>query len=188
MFTEKEINEWQKIKAPENLVSSFEEMGIKNNRNRIINNSIKMISAVAACLLIAVAVSVFVRIPRTTILVNGQTLIDSVSFYDISPLDKNSLDGISPASEMQRSLGFSIPIELQVNGETKVSVNCGSLINEKGSSAKSVSLKDDSMLYWEISYTEDLSKCELEIDDGKKIIHVALSYDQAKNIITATKN
>lgn len=176
MFTEKEIKQWQEIKASGELVMNLEKMSKTHKKKRILNNIIRVISAAAACIAVIVAVVIFVGHENTTIKINGQQLDESVCFYDISP-----------ASEMQRSSGLTIPVELYSDGKTVVTVSNGAVYTDGSVESKSITVKEDIMLWWKISDIGTKTQYYMDIDSCGETITVILSYNEEDRSVTVTK-
>lgn len=176
MFTEEEIKQWQEIKASKELVFNLEKMSKTHKKKRIYNNIIKVMSAAAACIAVIVAVGIFVGHDNTTIKINGQQLDESVCFYDISP-----------ASEKQRSSGLTIPVELYPDGKTDVTVSDGVVYTDGSGETKSVTVKEDIMLWWKIADIGTKTQYYMDIDCCGETITVILSYNEEDRSVTVTK-
>ena len=157
MFQEQERMAYQSIHAPEALRQKV--MAKKPVRHL----PMYLTTALAACLALVIGLGFLFRGGEPGISVNGQTLKDSIVYYDLSVADLRS----APV--------LTVPVDLELSGESEISVSHGSLIRE-GESPVSRS--------WQICKAEEIPICEMTITQGKDVTTITLEYNQSEITIT----
>lgn len=176
MFPKKELDAYQSIKAPDTLYRKIQEASEGQKRTSRLP-AIRLIGTMAACLVLIVAViGFFPRKGSPEIILNGQRLESSAFFYDISP-----------ASEIRSSPVFSVPLEIDLQGEATLTVSYGQMIAEDHEASSVLTADGPISLWWEFPRGEELPLCEMEIQTEESITLITLTYDHAEKTITATK-
>lgn len=166
MFQEQERMAYQSIHAPEALRQKV--MAKKPVRHL----PMYLTTALAACLALVIGLGFLFRGGEPGISVNGQTLKDSIVYYDLSVADLRS----APV--------LTVPVDLELSGESEISVSHGSLIREGESPVSRLTASDDLSLSWQISKTEEIPICEMTITQGKDVTTITLEYNQSEITIT----
>ena len=168
MFTDKEISAYRNIKAPSDLREKIV------SAKKVSNKMVYSISAVAACF-IFVTVG-FIISNQNYIVINGQKLNKSVTFYDT-------------ASSYTRTVSssISVPVEIKVSRESKVSVSDGFLSIEGFNASKEVEVTSSAIIWWEIELNEADNEFTMKITDKKGVKWVTLKYENAKITVTKEK-
>ena len=166
MFTDKEITAYRNIKAPADL-----RQKITKSQKRP-NKILYLTGTIAACFILIV--SGFVMNNQSNIVINGQKLTDSIVFYDTSSVAGRAV-----------SSSISIPIELKVSHNTKVTVSHGFISVDGSTHSNEITLSSSKMIWWEINPYEADGIFEMRISDKKGIEKIALKYENSK--ITVTK-
>ncbi len=168
MFSEKQINAYKNISAPNELRSKVMSASAGKKRFSIMH-TVSAVAAVAACFALIAAVVLTMQSPTPEIVCNGQVLEESVLFYDISP-----------ASDMRASPVFSVPFEFILGSDTNISVSYGRMILSDGTSVDGAELCGDVSLWWEIPRSEDIPTCEMELTVDNCITVITLTFDNAE--------
>ncbi len=171
MFSNEELQSYRDIKAPEELYEKVIQSSSSHKRR--LHGLTYAAVTIAACFVI-----VFTRTPNDiSVNVNGQELHKTIQFYDISP-----------ASDMRTSPVFSIPMEIDAEHETKISVSHGVLILPDGNAVMELTTDGNTTFCWEFPRGDELPLCRLKMQSGRKTSYIDLTYDNDTNIIIATKN
>ncbi len=167
MFTDQELNAYRNIKAPDEL-----HQKIKGSQKRA-KKLLYTITVAAACF-IFMAASILINGQSNNIVVNGQKLNDSVEFYDTT-------------SSLGRTVSFeiSIPIEITVSRNTKISAQQGVIHLDGIAPSKEIEVSSSTMFWWELDLESEEQVYEMIISDDKGAQKIVLEYKDAK--ITATK-
>lgn len=184
MFQEKEIKAYQNLKAPDSIYNRVQESVLsqsideKAHENKIIRmRVIRVISTIAACLILVVGIGFMNRNDSVKIVLNGQNLETKVLFYDISP-----------ASDLRSSPIFSVPLELDIHAETKLSVSYGMMRFSEDEVTVNKTVNQPVTLWWELPRSsEEIPECEMVLEDKNGVIKITLTYNSADKTITATK-
>lgn len=184
MFQEKEIKAYQNLKAPDSIYNNIQESlhtqstDDKLNENKIIKmHIIRVITTIAACLILVVGIRFMNRNDSVKIVLNGQNLETQVLFYDISP-----------ASDLRSSPIFSVPLELDIHTETKLSVSYGTMRFSENEATVNKMVSQSVSLWWELPRSsEEIPVCEMLLEDKNGVTKITLTYNSADKTITATK-
>lgn len=175
MFSEKELDAYKSIQAPNTLHCKIQEAS-RQQKHAMRLPPMGLMAAAACLVLILGLMGFFPRQGAPEIVLNGQTLEDSVFFYDISP-----------ASELRSSPVFSVPLELTLPDETVLSVSYGQMLTDGSAPAKTLTAKGSLALWWEFPRGEELPTLEMSLNSQGKQTLITLTYDPAEKTITATK-
>lgn len=175
MFNKSQAEAYNSIKAPDELFDKVVNSKPKKSKVYLI----PLVSSMAACLILVFGVAAFNSSYNPQVTFNGQNLTESVVFYDISPAN---------VFDMRSSPVLSVPVELQVDEETNVSVSTGILVLENGDRVKYNTIKGKVALVWEIERTGDFpeAKMTLHSDNGTK--DIILTQNEADGSFTAKIN
>lgn len=182
MFQEKEVKAYQNLKAPDILYNRIEVLmqdeSVKRKVKQVKQKRIlRMVCTIAACMILVIAIGLSNHNTPTGIILNGQKLETSVWFYDISP-----------ASDLRSSPIFSVPLELDIQSKTKLSVSYGTMRFLDGEVTVNKTVHQPASLWWELPRDEaQIPVCELYLEDEQGVTKITLTYDDAEKIITATK-
>lgn len=168
MFKEQERMAYQSIRAPKELREKVMEQ--KKPRRRV---PMYLTTALAACLVLAIGIGFFFPSGEPGIMINGQQLQSSVQYYDLTP-----------ASDMRSTSILSVPVDLELSGESEISVSHGSLVREGEEPVSKLTVGSDLSLTWEIQRTEEIPTCEMTITQGKDVTTLTLEYEKSKITIT----
>lgn len=166
MFTENEKQIYRNIKAPEELRQKIISSPQKSKR------IIPFISIAAACFILVIS-GFLINSGNNKIIINGQTLKNSIVFYDTASMSGRSI-----------SSSLSIPIELEISRETEVSVSQGFLSFNGQNPTKQLKLSSSSTIWWEIEPDKSEKTFNMQISDKKGVTKVTLSYENGKITIT----
>lgn len=183
MFDKKTVDAYQNIKAPDDLkekiLSSYAVSKAPERRSWIKN--MRLISSLAACLLLAVAFSVFAirNFGEVSVSVGGKSLASE-------PVELSELN-ISPALysiEPRVSYEANVPVEIRVTGETRVSVSDGTMVISDADTGtvlytgSEYTAGEDIAILWTVSSGTDTEQFEMLIDSSKKDFVLVLNYDE----------
>lgn len=165
MFSDEEKNLYRSITAPDGL---YQKIIAKQRKPK---KALYAIAAMAACLVLIVS-GVIMNTP-SSIVVNGQKLKDSVEFYVAT-------------STLERTVSstISVPVELDVNCKTEISVNDGLIRIEGGEPSKKIEINSSDLLWWEIEPKRSAQEFEMLISSQKGVQKVSLKYENAKIKVT----
>lgn len=169
MFQEQERNAYQSIRVPQELREKV--MAKKKPKRQL---PVYLTTAIAACLVLAIGMGFFFRGGEPNIRINGQTLESSVVYYDLSP-----------ASEMRSAPILSVPVELELSGESEISVSHGTLVREGQTPVSTLKASSAVSLIWQIQLGQEMTTCEMTITHEKGVTTMTLEYVDSK--ITVTK-
>lgn len=168
MFTEPQRMAYQSIRAPQELKEKI--MAKKKPSGRL---PMYLSTALAACLVLAIGIGFFFQGGEPGIKINGQQLDTSLVYYDLSP-----------ASEARSTPVLTVPVELELSGESVLSVSHGSLVQEGKSPVTQLTAEGSLSLIWEIRRTEEMPPCELTITNGNDVTTMTLTYENSQISIT----
>lgn len=168
MFTEQQRNAYQSIQAPPELREKI--LGKKKTKRHI---PAYIGTALAACLVLAIGVGSFLSGGNPEIKCYGQKLDSSIVYYDVSP-----------ASEMRSASVLSVPVELELSGESEIFVDQGCLIREGETVGNQVSADSDLTLTWQVSKNKENFPCEMTIIHEEDVTTISLNYEDTKITIT----
>jgi len=174
MFNQREQEAYKNISAPDELY--FRTKKAIQNKKRSSHKVIIGIACAAACLITVFSINLFNTARMPQIKLNGLELESSVSFYDISP-----------ASDMRTSPSLSVPVEIELNESSEVSVSYGTMTVDDNSPCESIRLKDSHIIWWNINRGEEIPECQMRIEGEDNTTIITLKYDEAEKKITATK-
>ena len=168
MFKEQQLNTYRSICAPEELYDKV--MAAQKPQWHWQKYATGL---AAACLVLALGAGFFFRGGSPDIIVNGQSLESSVVYYDLSP-----------AADMRTSPVLTVPVELELPRNAKVTVTEGQLSLDGLGGGKTLIASASVTLLWEIPREEETLSCEMYIDDGKAVTTLTLTYEESKITIT----
>lgn len=176
MFKKSQLDAYSSIKAPDELFEKVVNAKPKKSKVYLI----PLVSSLAACLILIFGVAVFFSSgfnPNVTF--NGQTLTDSVVFYDISPVS---------AMDMRSSPVISMPLEIELSEETQVWVSEGVMILENGERVTKATLEGKVTIVWEIERKDDFPESEMTLQSHKGTRQITLTQNEADGSFTAKIN
>ncbi len=168
MFSDKEISAYNSIKAPDELYKKI------SRTKKTYKLPLYIATAVAASFVFII--SGYFLTPKSSIIVNGQKLTDSVVFYDTTS-----------ASARNVSSTILVPIEIKVNGNTTVSVSQGNIISVNNEPKSEIELSDSGIVWWEISPEQADGIFKMQITDKKGVKTISLKYQNTKITVTKEK-
>ena len=168
MFKEQELNTYRSIRAPEELYGKI--MAAKKPQRHWQKYTAGLI---AACLVLALGAGFFFRGGSPDVVVNGQSLENSVVFYDVST-----------SADMRSTPVVSVPIELDLPRKSHITVTAGELSRDGKSCGKTLSASGSVDLSWEIPRDGEVVDCQMRIDDGKSVTILMLTHEETKVTIT----
>lgn len=174
MFSKQEIDAYKSITAPDVLAEKVKMLSAK--RKVPVMTIVKYASALAACLAIVVAINMFLKTQTMNIVLNGYELESSVMFYDVSP-----------AADMRTSPIFSVPVELDIEEKTDIRVSHGNLSIDGENPTEQVSVSKPVMIWWNISRSEEMPRCVMEIKTDGEMTLITLEFDNVEKTITAKR-
>ncbi len=175
MFRKQELDAYQKIAAPDELYAKIMDVSTQPRRGTH-RYMLRLAGAIAACLVLFVTVGFWPTGHAPGIILNGEKLETSLSFY-------NSI----PAAYTRELPVLSLPLELDIQSTTEVTVSHGCLLPDDGVPTERLTLDRPAELCWEIPQTSDTAACEMKLSDENGVTRITLTYDHAANSITATK-
>jgi len=176
MFDKKQMDAYSNIKAPDELFEKVENAKPKKSKVYLI----PLVSSLAACLILIFGVAVFFSSgfnPNVTF--NGQSLTDTVVFYDISPIS---------AMDMRSSPMLCVPIELTLDDEPVVLISEGILILENGERVQQGTFEGNVTLMWEIERTGDFPESKMALTSEKGSKEITLTQNETDGSFTAKIN
>lgn len=153
MFDEKQINAYHNIKAPDSI---YRRLKRKNYS----------FAAIAACLVCAFMISMFFIPHKNEIIVNGQTIENSVVISE----------------GKARSTEIEVPIELKnINKKTEITASEGKIFFNEHMHPASVIAEDDTTIIWYVE--KDSLPCEISISDRNRVEKFTLIYENSQYIL-----
>lgn len=166
MFKEQELNTYRSITAPQELYERI--MAAPKPKRRMPHY---VTGLVAACLVLVMGAGFFFRGGEPGIRIHGQSLESSVSYYDLAP-----------AVEQRTSNVLTVPVELELSKESRITVTHGQLTLGEGEPEQEVTASGSVTVLWQISRGETL--CQMDIRSGKTVTTLTLEYDETQITIT----
>ena len=183
MFDKKVVDAYQNIKAPDELkekvLSSCTASKVPERKSWLKN--MRLLSSLAACLLLAVAFSIFAsrNFDEVSVSVGGKALASE-------PVELSELN-ISPAlysAEPRVFYEADVPVEIRVNGTTRISVSGGMMkisdadTNEVLYTGSEFTTDEDVLIHWIVNNGTETKQFEMLIDGHKKDFVLILNYDE----------
>ncbi len=175
MFNKSQIDAYSNIKAPDELFQKVINSKPKESKIYYLPLAVSFV----ACLMLIFGSVFYWGSYNPQVTINGQNLTESVVFYDISP---------AKVSDMRSSPVLSVPIELELDEETTISVSAGVLVLENGERVKYNSCKDTISFIWEIERTGDLLEAEMTLKCDKGTKEITITQNEADGSFTAKIN
>ena len=172
MFNKSQLDAYSNIKAPDELFEKVVNSKPKKSKIYLI----PLVSSLAACLILVFGVAVFGNSFNPQVTFNGQSLTDSVQFYDISPIS---------TMDMRSSPVLSMPLEFKLSDETQVSVSEGVIILENGERVSRTTLEGDVTVIWEIQRQGDFPESKMTLESSKGSKEIILTQSEADGSFTA---
>ncbi len=182
MFDKKTVDAYQKITAPDDLKEKVLAscLAAKEPEKRNWMKSMRLISSLAACLILAVAFSIFAvkNFGEVSVSVGGRTLMSDpveLSEFNISP----ALYSV----ESRVAYRTSVPVEVSITDETQISVSggmmkiCDAKTGEKLYTGSEFTAESDVVIDWTVETETDEKQFEMLIDGQKKTYILVLSWD-----------
>ena len=166
MFKEQELNTYRSITAPQELYDKI--MAAKKPR---VHWSRYAAGLVAACLVLVMGVGFFFRGGEPGIVISGQSLESSIVYHDLSM-----------ATELRSADVFTVPVELELSGRSRITVTHGQLIMGEDEPSQQVTASGTVTLHWEISRGTEM--CEMHIRSGKMLTILTLENENSQIMIT----
>lgn len=176
MFSEKELDAYRQIKAPEELRMKIETQVVQNKRNSF-GPVMKAVTAMAACLVFVIAFNTFFKNEPIQMTVNGCLLEDEIKF-----------SSASPAMAMRAVPVCSVPVELELDEKTIVSVSEGFLIVNDGEPVETIEVSEDVKIWWNIPCMDEKAEYEMQIKQDGEITLITLISNPTDGTITARKS
>lgn len=168
MFTDKQINAYNNIKVPDELCKKV--LKSQNDSKKWLYT----ITVIAACFIFMITVTL-VNSQHNNIVVNGQKLKSSIEFYDTAPVFERTVSSV-----------VSVPVEIKVSRDTKISVDKG-VISIDGNPFTEIDISDSATIWWEFEPTEDSNVFEMLITNKKGVQKITLEYENSKITVTKEK-
>lgn len=179
MFDNKEIEAYRNIKVPSELKTRIladcnaEVTGGKRNIGGAFPSKmwIKSLSAVAACLALAVAIVSMTRMDTSlvTLSYEGTTISgERVAIGETASLAEYSPRAVTPAG---------VPLTFDVRGETEIAVSSGSLycVDEHGEEVISLGertqITEDTVIWWAVIGGSEVNELTVTAD-GKETVYI----------------
>lgn len=168
MFTDEQLMAYRSVKAPESLRQNI--IGKRKSNKSVIS----IITAMAACFVLIIS-GIAINNNQSNIVVNGQKLNSSVEYYCVAS-----------AKEKSVSSTVAVPIQFNVNRDTKISVSSGT-IRIDGDASSEVVINSPKEITWEVEPQGTQCSFEMLITDKKGVQKVTLEYNNAKVTLTKEK-
>lgn len=168
MFTEQQRSTYQSIHAPQELQEKI--LGKKKAKRHI---PAYIGSALAACLVLAIGIGLFLPAKEPGVTCNGQKLESSIVYYDVAA-----------AYEMRGASELSVPVDLELSEESQISVTRGSLIRDGKDVGNHLLAASDVSLIWQLPKEDEIFSCEMTITSEEDKTILTLNYEESKIIIT----
>lgn len=175
MFNKDQVEAYSNIKAPDELFDKV--LNAKPKKSKIYY--LPLAVSFAACIMLMFGVAVFTSSYSPSVTFNGQVLTDSVVFYDISPAN---------APDMRSSPMLSIPVIIESDKNTEVTVSEGVLVLENGKRQEYSTFEGEISFVWEIERTSDFKECKMTLTDEKGTSVITLNENEADGSFTAKIN
>lgn len=182
MFDKKTVDAYQKITAPDDLKEKVLAscLAAKEPEKRNWMKSMRLISSLAACLILAVAFSIFAvkNFGEVSVSVGGRTLMSDpveLSEFNISP----ALYSV----ESRVAYRTSVPVEVSITDETQISVSggmmkiCDATTGEKLYTGSEFTAESDVVIDWIVETETNEKQFEMLIDGQKETYILVLSWD-----------
>ena len=184
MFDEKDINEYQKIKAPMQLKARIKAAGYQDNEyffKRLFRftGTKQLALAVMACMVLIVSFSALKQwnSPNISVLINGNTVS-----YDMVEIPDS---GIAVAAFSERAVSSTnVPMDINVDRKTNIHVLGGVMqvynpvTGELLYTGIEYETKENVMVSWEVS-GEAVAAYEMYVESKGKTEKYILSYNYA---------
>ena len=168
MFSEQQKATYQSIRAPQEL---YDKVMAARKPARRWTSYVPTLAA--ACLVLVLGVSFFIRGGDPNIVINGQSLVSSVEYYDTAP-----------AFEFRSVPTVTVPVELELPRATRVSVTAGELTCDGMETGTELKVSGSVTLYWQIPRDADPAQCEMHIGTGRNATVLTYEYEETKIILT----
>ena len=168
MFTEQQRSVYQSIQAPPELREKI--LGKKKTNRKI---PAYIVTAVAACLVLAMGIGMFLPGGDIGVICNGQKLENSIVYYDLAT-----------AYETRGATQISVPVELELSEKSEISVTKGSLIREGEDVGEHLTAASKVSLMWQLPRGEENFCCEMTVTGEEEVTTITLNYENSKITIT----
>lgn len=157
MFDEKQINAYRNIKAPDRIYKRL------NKKNRF---PVKMLSAVAACLVCVLMISGYFEFRKSEIKIKGQMVDNTIVI----------------SNNNARSIEIEVPFEIsKINKKTEITVSEGEISFDGKTHGGAVIIEDDTNVIWCVE--KDKLPCEISISDRNWVEKFTLIYEKEQYIL-----
>lgn len=183
MFDKKVVDAYQNIKAPDELKEKVLSSctASKARERKSLMKNMKLLSSLAACLILAVAFSVFAMRSSggVSVSVRGRALASE-------PVELSELN-ISPALYSAEPRAFyeaDVPVEVRVTGNTRISVSDGTVqisdadTGEVLFTGSEFTTEKDVLIHWIVNNVAQTEQFEMLIESHKEDFVLILSYDE----------
>ena len=183
MFDKKVVDAYQNIKAPDELKEKVLSSctASKARERKSLMKNMKLLSSLAACLILAVAFSVFAMRSSggVSVSVRGRALASE-------PVELSELN-ISPALYSAEPRAFyeaDVPVEVRVTGKTRISVSDGTMqisdadTGEVLFTGSEFTTEKDVLIHWIVNNVAQTEQFEMLIESHKEDFVLILSYDE----------
>ncbi len=177
MFDKKQIDAYNSIKAPDELYEKVISNGASTKKSKIY--LLPLVASFAACLVIFVGAFMAFNSSGLKVSVFGQELTSTVSYTPESEA------GVALARAVPT---LSVPVELDVNKATDISVSSGFIFLGASSPATSVTVEEKTELTWLVELTDDFTSCEMTLKDSKGTTTLTLTQDETDGSFTVRIN
>lgn len=168
MFSEKERAAYQSIQAPQAL---YDKVMAAQKPTRRWTAYVPTLAA--ACLVLVLGMGFFFRGGEPGIVIQGQSLVSSVSYYDTAA-----------ASTLRSLPTVTVPVELELSRATRISVTAGQLTCDGMEPGDVLKVSGSVTLYWEIPRDAAPGQCEMRIGTGSNATVLTYEYEETKIILT----
>lgn len=176
MFSEKEMDAYRQTKAPEELRRKIENCVVPNKKN-VLFSRMKVVVAMAACFIFVIILNIFMQKKPIPVTVNGYELEGELMF---SP--------VSSAMSMRAVSVCSVPIELELDEKTFISVSDGFLVVNDKEPVAEMEVAEDVKIWWNIHSSDEITEYEMQIKQGGEITRIILTSNPKDGTITARKS
>lgn len=174
MFNKQQKDAYQSLKAPVELKEKV--LAIEPKRRATVLPFVKYASAIAACLALLIGAYMFTKTSPLGIVVNGHELENSIEFYDVSP-----------ASDMRATSMLSVPVEIDIEEKTSISVSYGDMIVDDKEPQTELKVSENVFIWWNVERIENMPKCEMTIQSKEETTLITLEFDNVEKTITTKR-
>lgn len=183
MFDKKTVDAYKQITAPDELKEKVMAACFvdKAPEKRNFFGTMRMYATLAACFVLVIVFSVFAvgNFGDLSVSVYGKTLT-----FEPMVLSNSEIEPIAYSAEPRALCRTSVPVEIEVSGETEISVSdgmmkvCAAETEEELYSGTEFTAEENVLIYWTVDADEAATHFEMAINGRKKSYVLLLDFDE----------